>query len=74
MSLLVSNKAIETGQKPKDCANDIFRALLRGDNEVLPLKYIGGIWIRSLLPSLFFRLMNKRARTFEARNKVAHIV
>ncbi|KAG4077448.1 hypothetical protein HA402_002875 [Bradysia odoriphaga] len=70
----VSTPAIENGQKPDDCANDIFRAVLRGDKEIVPMKFISIVWIRSLFPSIYFNIMYGRARAFEARHKVAHIV
>lgn len=70
----MSNREIETGQKPDDCANDIFRAVLRGDKEIVPIKYAGVVWLRTLIPSVYFRIMEGRARRFQERNKVAHIV
>jgi len=70
----VSNREIDSGQKPDDCANDIYRAILRGDNEIVPLKYAGVVCLRNVLPSIYFRIMEGRARVFEERNKVAHIV
>lgn len=70
----VSMKSIDSGQTPEECAIDIYRAVLRGDNEITPWKYIGGVWLRSLLPAIYFRHIEGRARAFEARNKDEHIV
>ncbi len=70
----MSNREIESGQRPEDCAKDIFRAVLRGDNEIVSLKFAGVVWLRTLLPSIYFRIMEGRARTFEQRNKIAQIV
>lgn len=72
--LLASNKEIETGQKPQDCANDIFRAVLRGDNEIIPLKYLSGAWLRNFFPSVYFWFMELQARALEARNEVPNSV
>lgn len=62
------------GQQPQECANDILRAMLRGDNEIIPFKFLPVVWLRAILPSIYFRAMNRRARQLAARHNVTQTV
>lgn len=55
------------GQKPQECAQDIVRAVLRGDKEIIPLKYIPVLWLRVIIPTVYFEAMKQRAHKLVAR-------
>lgn len=62
------------GQRPQECANDILRATLRGDNENMPIKYLPAVWLRALLPSIYFAALNRRAIKLATRHNVTQTV
>lgn len=55
------------GEPPEKCAKNIIRAMLRGDNELTPFKYLFAIWLRVTCPWLFFRAMEIRAKNLAPR-------
>lgn len=64
----------EAGQRPQECAKQILRAKLRGDNEIMPIKYLPAVWIRALLPSIYFAALNRRAIKLASRHNVTQTV
>lgn len=58
------------GQKPEECAQDILRGVLRGDKEIIPLKYIPVLWLRVIIPTVYFEAMKQRAQKLAARHNV----
>lgn len=62
------------GQRPQECANEILRATLRGDNENMPIKYLPAVWLRALLPSIYFAALNRRAIKLATRHNVTQTV
>lgn len=62
------------GQRPQECANEILRAVLRGDSEIMPMKYLPAVWLRAILPNIYFAAMNRRAIKLAKRNNVTQTV
>lgn len=58
------------GYTPKQVANRILRAIVYEEKEVVMASYLPriAIWLRTLLPSLYFNAMNRRALK-EARHE-----
>lgn len=55
------------GETPQHCANDIVRAMLCDDYEVIPLRYVLVVWLRVTWPWLYFYLMERRAEKLAPR-------
>lgn len=62
------------GQPPQECAIEILRAMLRGDNEIIPYKFLPVVWLRAIAPSLYFAALNRRAASLADRHNVEQIV
>lgn len=75
---VVMDPETAAGQKPAECADDIVKAVLRGDKEIIPIKYIPVIWLRAILPTFYFEAMKQRAQklatTHHARSNVTQTV
>lgn len=54
------------GQKPQEYAYKAVRAILREDKEMIPLKFIPVVWLRSLCPTIYFQAMKQRAQKLAA--------
>lgn len=55
------------GETPQKCAGDIVRAMLCGDNELIPFRFVAVIWLRVTWPWLYFHLMERRAEKLASR-------
>lgn len=62
------------GQKPDEYAYEAVKAILRGDQEMIPLKFIPVIWVRVFCPSIYFQAIKQRAQKLAARHNVTQIV
>lgn len=68
LKYVVMDPETAAGERPDECAHGIFKAILCGENEVMPLKYIPAIWIRAIFPAIYFRALEMRARKLAARH------
>lgn len=55
------------GETPEHCAEGILIALLKGDNDITPVQYLIIKWIRVTFPSLYFFIMERRAKNLAPR-------
>lgn len=55
------------GETPQKCAGDIVRAMLCGDNELIPFRFVVVVWLRVTWPWLYFHLMKRRAEKLAPR-------
>lgn len=55
------------GETPQHCANGIVRAMLWGDNEVIPFRYVLVVWLRVTWPRLYFWMLERRAEKLAPR-------
>lgn len=62
------------GQTPQKYAYNAVRAILREDNEIIPLKFIPVIWLRALFPGIYFQVMKQRAQKLAARHNATQNV
>lgn len=64
-----------SGQKPDEYASEMFRAILREDKEIIPLKFIPVLWLRAMCPSIYFQAMKQRAQKLATRytQSVQHV-
>ncbi|CAH0380753.1 unnamed protein product [Bemisia tabaci] len=66
----IMDETTANGYTPKQVANRILRAIVYEEKEVVMASYLPriAIWLRTLLPSLYFNAMNRRALK-EARHE-----
>ena len=59
----MTDKAIESGMSPESVADRILEAVCARDSEVLigPLLHRVAVYLRNLLPNVFFAVMARRA-------------
>lgn len=70
-STIVTDSTTATGASPERIADDIRKAILSEEQDVVlaPLLPIAVQWLRLLCPSLYFWVMEKRARRMQAATK-----
>lgn len=68
--ILVTDTNTATGASPERIADDIRQAILSEEKDVIlaPLLPIAVQWLRLLCPSIYFWVMEKRARRMNANN------
>lgn len=62
------------GEKPEEYAHNVIRAILRGDKEIIPLKFVPVVWLRAIFPSIYFQAMKQRYQKLYGHNNVSRIV
>lgn len=62
------------GQRPQQFAYELIRAILRGDSEAIPFKFVPVIWLRALCPSIYFQAMKQRAHKLSTRYSATQTV
>lgn len=64
---LVMDPETAAGETAEHCAESILVAMLKGDNDITSFQYLIVKWIRVTFPSLFYFIMERRAKKLAPR-------